>query len=293
MSHSAQTKLTHKPVDPMPPQPPMHEVKAKMKATWEDGNYASFAKYMENGAIEILENWGLPKCQRLLDVGCGSGQSAIPAAQQGHNVVGIDIAENLIDHANARAEEEKLSVIFEVADAEALPYEDADFDTVISMIGAMFAPQPSKVVSEMARVLRPGGKLCMANWTADSMPAQMFKCVAGIIPPPPGFISPILWGDETTVIERLSPFFSDIELTRKIYPQWHYPFSIDGIVDLFKTHFGPIKRAFDQLEEDWEETENLRQRLFDIYKNNCQISPDEITTITGGEYLEIIATRRN
>ena len=271
--------------------PSMTEIKAKMKAAWEDGDYANFAKYMHDGAIEILHGWNIEPNQRLLDIGCGSGQTAIPAARLGHQVVGIDIAENLIEHATEEAKYEGLDVKFDVGDAEDLPYEDNSFDVVISMIGAMFAPQPDKVASEIARVLRPGGKLYMANWTPAGIPALMFKSVAGVMPPPPGFIPPVLWGDEKTVQQRLSQHFGDIQLTPRFYPKWHYPFAISDIVELFRTHFGPVKRAFDKLHGDNMDQTPLRQQLHDIFQEGSEIQSDGSTKVNGGEYLEVIATR--
>ncbi|WP_455218450.1 class I SAM-dependent methyltransferase [Kaarinaea lacus] len=275
--------------------PTIEQIKAKMKATWEDGDYAGFSRYMEKGAIEILENWNIAPRQRLLDIGCGSGQTAIPASRLGHSVTGIDIAENLVEHANEVAKLEGLDASFDVGDAENLPYEDNSFDVVISMIGAMFAPRPDKVVSEIARVLRPGGKLYMANWTPAGMPAQMFKSVAAIMPPPPGFIPPPLWGVEETVTERLSEHFGDLQMTRKNYPQWHYPFGVDGLVDLFRTHFGPVKRAFDKLESEGDEggIAQFRKDLSDIYERTSKSNGDGTLTVTGGEFLDIAATRHS
>ena len=129
----------------------------------------------------------------------------------------------------------------------------------------------------------------MANWTPSSMPAQIFKCVIKVIPPPPGFIPPVLWGDEKTVTDRLSEHFTDIKLTRKIYPQWHYPFSTAELVELFRTHFGPVKRAFETVDE--EQQRALFQQLEEIYKKTSEPG-DAGITITNGEYLEVIATRR-
>lgn len=269
--------------------PAIDAIKAKHKATWEDGDYASFARYMEDGAIEILGNWNIKPGKNMLDVGCGSGQSAIPAAKNGIKVTGVDIAENLIEHARERAQKEHLTARFDVGDAEALPCANENFDVVISMIGAMFAPRPEKVVNEFARVLKPGGQLYMANWTQTSMPAQMFKCVSGIMPPPPDFIPPVLWGDEETVNQRLSDNFTDIQLTRKNYPQWHYPFNTTELVQLFRTHFGPVKQAFDLADNTQQAT--LHQNLETIYRSNSEVK-NSILTITGGEYLEVIATRR-
>ncbi|MEN8133181.1 MAG: class I SAM-dependent methyltransferase [Pseudomonadota bacterium] len=274
---------------PAASQPDLAVIKSKIKTTWEDGDYASFAKYMEPGAIEILDRWNIAPGQRLLDVGCGSGQTAIPAARRGIHVTAIDIASNLITHARERARAEGLVVRLDEGDAEDLPYAGASFDVAITLIGAMFAPRPHKVAAEFARVLRPGGKLYMANWTPHGMPAQMFKCVAGYVPPPPGFIPPVLWGDEETVRQRLGRHFTDIQLTRKMYPQWHYSFTPSEIVEFFRTHFGPVKRAFETIDEAAQET--LRQQLEHLYADSSE-TLNGILTITAGEYLEVIATRR-
>ena len=269
--------------------PSIDVIKARQKATWEDGNYASFAKFMEAGAIEILNNWKIAKDLTLLDVGCGSGQTAIPAAKNGIKVTGIDIAENLILHARKRAKEAGLEIRFDVGDAEDLPYANNSFDVVISLIGAMFAPRPELVASEFARVLKSGGKLFMANWTAASMPAKMFKCVSGFVPPPPGLVPPVLWGDEATVKQRLSNDFTDIKLTRKMYPQWHYSFDAAELVNLFRAQFGPVKKAFDTI--DLQQQKELRNSLEQIYLDASK-TINGVLTITNGEYLEVVATRR-
>jgi len=270
-------------------QPDMAIIKAKQKAIWEDGDYHSFASYMHDGAVEILEGWDLSNARTLLDVGCGSGQTAIPAAMKGLRVTGVDIAENLIEAARAVATASQLDVQFDVGDAEALPYADKSFDAVISLIGAMFAPRPDHVVLEFARVLSPGGQLFMANWTSAGMPAQMFKCCSEVVPPPPGLAPPVLWGDENIVQQRLEEHFTDIRLTRKMYPQWHYPFDEHELIQLFKSKFGPVKRAFEMASP--EQSDKLYDKLFQVYRDNSE-TKNGIMTITGGEYLEVIATRR-
>ncbi len=264
-------------------------IKARQKATWEDGDYASFSQYMEAGAIDILDDWHIGRGQALLDVGCGSGQTAIPAARMGARVTAIDLAENLIEHARRRARELSVEVRFDVGDAENLPYADASFDVVISLIGAMFAPRPEVVAAEFARVLKPGGTLRMANWTAASMPGQMFKCVAGFAPPPPGLASPVLWGDEAAVRQRLSRDFTDIQCRRRIYSQWHYPFDAAELVGLFRSQFGPAKKAFDSI--DSQRQQELRDSLEKIFAGNGELR-DGVLTITSGELLDIAATRR-
>lgn len=275
--------------EPFKDQSDLTHIKAKMKATWEDGDYGAFAKYMEAGAVEILHSWDIEPGKRLLDIACGSGQTAIPAAKNGVEVTGIDIASNLIDQARERCRNDLINARFEVGDAEDIPCGDKDFDVAVTMFGAMFAPRPAQVTNELARVLKPGGQLIMANWTPRSMPAQMFKTVAKVVPPAPGLAPPVLWGDEDTVNERLQEDFTDIQLTRKIYPQWHYPFTASELVDYFAQHFGPVKRAFATLEP--QQRSGLREQLEEIYASNSE-TKNGILTITGGEFLQVLATRR-
>ena len=149
--------------------PVLANLKAKLRATWMDGDYAAFSAYMKPGATKILADWRIERGVRLLDVACGAGQTAIPAAKTGARVTGVDIASNLIEAARKQAALEGLHVQFDDGDAENLPYPEGAFDVVISLIGAMFAPRPEKVASELARVCRSGGRLYMANWTPDGM----------------------------------------------------------------------------------------------------------------------------
>src|SRR5688572_30720049 len=146
-------------------QPDMEALKQKLKATWMAGDYGHFARYLEPGALEFLDRLAARPGIRMLDVACGAGQIAIPAARAGVDVTGVDIASNLIEQARARSQSENLKVRFEEGDAEALPFGDAEFELVTSLIGAMFAPRPDRVASELVRVCKPGGRIVMANWT--------------------------------------------------------------------------------------------------------------------------------
>lgn len=263
-------------------------IKSKMKATWEDGDYATFARYMQAGAEDILNGWRIPRGSCLLDIGCGSGQTAIPASRAGLKVTGVDIAVNLIEHARERARYEGLDAEFDTGDAEDLPYRDAGFDVVISLIGAMFGPRPEKVATEMARVCKPGGRLHMANWTPEGFAAAMFRCVAQYVPPPQDLVPPPLWGVEQVVEERLGEYFKDYKLERKYYPRWKYPFGADQLVEYFRQHFGPVKRAFDVL--DKQARRSLRADLEKIFAHH-NIANDGTTEIRG-EYLNVSAIRR-
>jgi len=167
------------------PNPEMESLKAKLKATWMAGDFGQIAKQIEQGAEEFIARLELKPGVRLLDVACGSGNLAIPAARAGAIVTGVDIATNLVEQARARAEAEGLKIQVDEGDAEDLPYDDASFDEVVTMFGAMFAPRPERVAAELVRVCRPGGRIAMANWTPTGFTGQMFKIGATHVPPPP------------------------------------------------------------------------------------------------------------
>jgi ubiquinone/menaquinone biosynthesis C-methylase UbiE len=267
--------------------PDIDTIKTRMKATWMAGDYSTFATYMEPGALEILKSWGLQPGSTLLDVGCGAGQIAIPAARAGVHVTGVDIATNSLEQARARATAEDLKAQFDEGDAEHLPYPDASFDTVVSLVGAMFAPRPERVASELTRVCRPGGHVMMVNWTPNSFVGHMFKAVGKHVPPPQGVPSAMLWGDEATVKERLSQNIKELKMTRRIYPSWTYPFSVPDVVEFFRQNYGPTQRAFAALEPDQQAL--LRQDLENVFSTHNRATDG--TTSLEGEYLDVIAVR--
>ena len=222
-------------------------LKTRLKEIWTAGDYDRFSRYMEGSAREFYERLPItPGCQ-LLDVACGSGQLALMAAKDGVEVTGVDIAGNLVGRAKSRAQAEGLHTRFEEADAEALPFEDASFDVVVSLIGAMFAPQPQLVAQELLRVCAPGGTIAMANWTPQGFIGQMFKTVSKFIAPS-GMPSPVLWGDEATVRERLGPGLSQLSLTKRQY-LFSYPFAPSEVVEFFRLYYGPTNRAFASLDD--------------------------------------------
>jgi ubiquinone/menaquinone biosynthesis C-methylase UbiE len=211
--------------------PEMVALKGRLKATWMAGDYAHFAQYLEPGALEFLGRLELAAGTRMLDVACGAGQIAIPAAKAGFDVTGIDIASNLIERARQRAAADGVTVDFEEADAEELPFPDGAFDLVVSLIGAMFAPRPERVTAEMLRVCRHGGRIAMANWTPEGHVGEMFKVLARHVPPPV-MPSPMKWGDEACVRERFGQRVSKLTMTRRLYPL-RYPFPPAEVVEFF------------------------------------------------------------
>jgi ubiquinone/menaquinone biosynthesis C-methylase UbiE len=267
----------------------MSAIKTRLKAVWMSGDYGTFAKYMEPGALEILASWEIQPGSKLLDIGCGAGQITIPAARAGIQATGVDIATNSLEQARARARAEGLKVHFDEGDAEQLPYPDASFDTVVSLVGAMFAPRPEKVAAEMTRVTRPGGRILMVNWTATGFVGQMFKAIAKHVPPAPGIPSVMLWGDEATVRERLKDGIKALKLTKRIYPSWTYPFSVPEVVEFFRQNYGPMQRAFAALEPNHQQA--LRQDLEQVFSAHNRATDG--TTTLEAEYLEVSATKSN
>ena len=260
-------------------------LKARLKQTWSAGDYDLFSRYMEEDARSFYEQLDVPPGCELLDVACGSGQLALLAARDGASVTGVDIAPNQIERARARARAEGLSARFIEADAEDLPFEDARFDIVTSLIGAMFAPRPELVARELLRVCSPGGVIAMANWTAEGFVGQMFKTFSKFIAPS-GMPAPALWGDEAVVRQRLGHGISDFQMTRRNY-KLSYPFSPAETVEFFRQYYGPTNRAFASLETD--AAGELRAELEALWsEHNCA---GDALTVVSAEYLQVLAIR--
>lgn len=261
-------------------------LKEGLKATWTAGDWGMIARGLERSAEGFLERVGVSPGERLLDVACGNGQLAVPAARAGAEAAGIDIAENWIEQARARAAAGNLDIRFDVGDVEAMPYEDERFDTVISLIGAMFAPRPELAVSEMLRVCRPGGRIVMGNWTPEGLVGRFFKIVGKYVPPP-AMPSPLLWGDEDTVRERLTGGATDLRMSRQ-YLHFDYPMPASEIAAHYFEHFGPTRKAHEALDEPGREA--LASELSALWVENNQASDG--TTQVDAEILEVVARRR-
>ena len=266
--------------------PEMEALKAKLKVTWMAGDFEQIAKSYRLGAAEFVSRLDLKPGERILDVACGTGNLTIPAARKGAKVIGLDIAPNLLEQGREWAKAEGLAIQFDEGDVEELPYEDASFDTVITMFGAMFAPRPDTTAAELTRVCRPGGRIAMANWTPTGFIGQMFKTVGKHVPPS-GVPSPLLWGDEATIRERLNGSVADLQLTRRLMT-FNFPFSAPEVVETFRLYYGPTHRAFAALDEAGQAA--LRQELAQLWSTHNQ-SQNGVTRVEF-EYLEIVAVRR-
>ena len=261
-------------------------LKAKLRATWSAGDFGQIAKYYASQAEEFVKRLNLKPGMKVLDVACGAGNTALPAARLGAVVTGVDIAPYLVEQARENAKAEGLEIKFDEGDAEALPYEDASFDAVVTMFGAMFAPRPELVASELKRVCCPGGFIAMANWTPTGFLGQMFKTMSSHVPPPPGMPSPVLWGSEETVRQRLGEGISKLETTpQKI--TWVFPFSPAEVIERFRMYYGPTQKAFGSLDE--EKQAALRKDLEQLWATHNQATDG--TTRVDAEYLEVVAVR--
>jgi SAM-dependent methyltransferase len=260
------------------------QLKTRLKATWMTGDYDVFARYMEKDAEVFYQRLGITPGTRLLDVGCGAGQLSLIAARAGAKVTGCDIATNWLEQARTRAAAEGLEITFEEGDAEALPYKDGQFDAVVSMFGAMFAPRPELVAAELTRVCRPGGTIAMANWTPGGFIGQMFKTIARHIAPS-GMPSPALWGDEATVRDRFRNGIATLKLTPRLY-RFEYPFPPDAVVEFFRVNYGPMTRAFASLDASGQKV--LRSELIRLWSEHNSAPGN--TTKVDSEYLEVVAT---
>jgi ubiquinone/menaquinone biosynthesis C-methylase UbiE len=256
---------------------------ARVRATWTSGNFGRIARSYELGASQFVTRLGLEPGERVLDVATGTGNLAIPAARTGALVTGVDIAPNLVTQAKARAAAEGLAMRLDVGDAEALPYADGEFDTAISMFGAMFAARPERVASELLRVVRPGGRIAMANWTPTSFIGEMLRTTSRFSPPAAGVPSPLLWGNEQYVRERLGDGLSALTLTRRIIT---FEFAMDpaAVVNEFIRWYGPTLRAFASLDETGKA--DLRRELETLWLDHNRA--DDGTTRVQSEYLEVM-----
>lgn len=268
-------------------QPEMESLKTKLKSMWMAGDFAQVARSYEDEGRNFIQRLGVKPGERVLDVACGSGNLAFPAAKAGATVTGVDIATNLLEQGRARAESEGLKIQFDEGDAENLQYADGTFDSVVTMFGAMFAPRPELVSAELTRVCRPGGRIAMANWTPGGFIGQMFKLTGKHVPPPPNMAPPIKWGDEDTVRERFGDGIADIKFSKPLCT-FRFPFLPAEVVEFFRMYYGPTQRAFEALDQNGQAAlrKDLEQHWTDHNKMN------DGTTQIESEYLEVVATKR-
>ena len=262
------------------------KLKERMRESWMAGDFGQIARYSAKCAAEFVDRLAIQPGARVLDVACGTGNLAIPAARKGALVTGVDIATNLLEQARHRAAAEDLRASFEEGDAEQLPYPDAQFDVVMSMFGAMFAPRPQLVAAEFSRVCRPGGTIAMANWTPLGFVGQIFKVGAKYIPPPEGIPAPVEWGQESVVRDRFKPYSSEVHTTARM-AEFDFPFPPSQVVRFFREYFGPTRLAFQRLDAAMQAS--YAADLENLWREHNQGHSER--TQVRGEYLEVVAKR--
>jgi SAM-dependent methyltransferase len=238
------------------------DFKQRTRAIWASGHWDEIATLIEEVGPRLIDHVGLEEGMEVLDVGTGSGGTvAIPAAQRGATVTGLDLTPELFDDARRRAAEAGVQVDWIEGDAEALPLQDASFDRVFSTFGHMFAPRHAEAGAELARVCRPGGMIGTTTWTPEGVIGAMFKTVGSHMPPPPDFAQPpILWGTEEHAREMLEPHGVELEFERQTVA-FQYPDG-ESYVDFYADKFGPVVTAKKVLGDDWPV---LRKELLDLY----------------------------
>lgn len=262
------------------------------KALWEKGDFTRIAETMRQSGEELVAKLGVVKGMKILDLGCGDGTTAIPEAQLGAEVLGVDIAKNLVEAGNIRATTAGLSnCTFQEGDASNLSeLGDKSFDMVVSIFGAMFAPKPFEVAKEMVRVTKPGGTIVMGNWIPGdpTVVAQILKISSAYTPPPPeGFISPMTWGVEDNVIERFSQAGIAKENIAFVKNTFTFiaPCSPKEYVSMFKNFYGPTMNAFDAAEKSGKTTE-LEQELITLFNSQNKAELSDTTSIPA-TYLRV------
>lgn len=240
------------------------------KALWEKGDFTKIAETMRESGSALIDRIGITKDMNVLDLGCGDGTTAIPAAKLGATVLGVDIAENLVAAGNSRVSAENLTnCTFQQGDATDLnELKDKTFDVSISIFGAMFAPKPFDVAKEMVRVTKPGGRVVMGNWIPGdpTFVAQLLKTASAYTPPPPeGFVSPMLWGIEDNVIERFGSAGISKEKISCVRDSFTFsaPISVTEYVELFRNYYGPTMNAFEAAEQNGKASD-LQHELEDL-----------------------------
>jgi SAM-dependent methyltransferase len=260
-------------------------IKARQQTAWGTGDYAVIGTTLQIVGESLAEACDLLPDERVLDVAAGNGNATLAAARRGCTVTSTDYVGSLLERGAERARAERLTVAFQVADVEALPFADASFDAVVSTFGVMFAPDHARSAAEMARVVRPGGRIGLANWTPDSLIGRMFKVLGRYVPPPAGVQPPSLWGTEA----HLRTLFGDAAAAVHSTPR-HFAFryrSAAHFIDVFRTWYGPVNKAF--AAQSPEKAEELATELCDLLNGLNRARPGAL--VVPSEYLEAVVTR--
>jgi SAM-dependent methyltransferase len=260
-------------------------LKSKQQATWASGDFGRIGVRLQIVGESLCEAADIHAGDRVVDVAAGNGNASLAAARRFADVTSTDYVPALLEQGRRRAEADLLPMAFQVADAEALPFEDGSFDAALSTFGVMFAPDQPRAAAEMLRVVRPGGRIGLANWTPEGFIGKLFEVVGSFVPPPSGLRSPLAWGTEPRLVELFGPGASSIRAERRMCV-FRYA-SAAHWVDFFRAWYGPMHRAFAAL--DTARQEDLRAALVELAGQWNRSRRD--TLVVPGEYLEVTITR--
>jgi len=261
-------------------------LKQRQQATWASGDFAVIGTTLQIVGELLAEAADIRAGERVLDVAAGNGNATLAAARRFADVTSTDYVPALLDKGRTRAEAEGLAVAFQVADAEALPFESASFDVVLSTFGSMFTPEHARPAREMLRVTRPGGRIGLANWTPEGFLGALFKVIGAYVPPPAGLKSPMLWGTEPHLVELFGREAADIRTARR-----HFVFryrSPAHWIQVFRDYYGPTHKAFAAL--DARRQQALNADLTELLTTWNTGGANSL--VVPGEYLEVVITKR-
>ena len=264
--------------------PDLGAVKSRQQATWASVDFGQIGVRLQIVGESICEAVDLQAGEKVLDVAAGNGNASLAAARRFAHVTATDYVPALLEQGRQRAGADHLPISFEVADAEALPYDDGAFDVALSTFGVMFAPDQERASAELLRVVKPGGRIGLASWTPEGFIGRLFEVVGSFVPPPAGLRSPMTWGTETRLVELFGPGASDIRTERK-QCMFRYT-SAEHWVDFFRAYYGPMHRAFAALDAPRQSAFHAALLALAQEWNRSEWG----TLVVPGEYLEVVIT---
>jgi ubiquinone/menaquinone biosynthesis C-methylase UbiE len=270
---------------PSEPAIDLEAVKTRQQATWASGDFGRIGVSLQIVGESLCEAVDLLATETVLDVAAGNGNATLAAARRFASVTSTDYVPELLDQGRRRAEADRLEVAFQVADAEQLPFSDESFDVVLSTFGVMFAPNQERAAQELLRVVKPGGRIGLASWTAEGFIGRLFELVSGFVPPPAGLRSSMAWGDEARLVELFGPEAQGLKTQRKTFA-FRYR-SAEHWVEFFRAYYGPTHKAFAALDEAGRKA--LEVALLDFLRESNQSKGRAL--VIPGEYLEAVVTK--
>jgi SAM-dependent methyltransferase len=265
--------------------PDFEAIKTRQQATWASGDFGHIGVRLQIVGESLCEAVDLLAGERVLDVAAGNGNASLAAARRFAEVTSTDYVPSLLEQGARRAEADRLPIQTRIADAERLPFEDESFDVALSTYGVMFAPNQGQAARELLRVVRPGGRIGLANWTPEGFLGQLFKLMSAFVPPPPGLVSPMAWGTEWRLMELFGTGASDVRTTRRTYA-FRYR-SAEHWIEFFRTHYGPTHKAFAALDDAGQRA--LHEALVAFLRDRNAHHGEAL--VVPAEYLEVVITK--